>query len=149
MVAAGQCCSIGEMALLTSIAGGGITKWWVLHIVMSGCIIISIGTIDQHCQTGQEVPIMIHGWLGTEGRGIPPSLWSQVTCSCCCILRRRCVLYHHPCYCTCSPSFWLHTPTHQYMLTDKEQHTLDLWSMSTFKIPKGFQQREISLWWWM
>lgn len=82
-VAVGRCCSIGETAPLTSTAGGGNTKWWVQQRAGSGCIVISKGSMDQCCRTGQEVPITIHGWFGMERRGIPASLWSQVTCGCC------------------------------------------------------------------
>lgn len=48
--------------------------WRDYKMVSSGCIIISIGGVDQYCGTGQEVPIMIHGWFGAERRGIPTSL---------------------------------------------------------------------------
>lgn len=39
-----------------------------------GCIIISTGSRKQYCGTGQEVPITIHGWFGTERRGILTSV---------------------------------------------------------------------------
>lgn len=48
-----------------------------------GCITVSIGSVDQNCGTGQEVPITIYGWFGTERRGSPTGLWSLVTCDCC------------------------------------------------------------------
>lgn len=151
-VAAGRCCSIGETAPLISTVGGGTTKSWVLHFVGSGCIIISIGSIDQCCGTGQEVPIMIHNnglaqrgvgyWLACDPR------WPAVV-----VFGRSHVLYHHPCYCTCSRSLWIHTPTHRYTPVHKHTHmSIDPQSttvISTFKILIGFLHGEISLWWWM
>ena len=79
--AAGRCCSIGQTAPSTSTVAGGTTNWWVVR--RAGCVIVSVASMDQHRQTGQEVPITIHGWFGKERRGIPARLWSQVTCGYC------------------------------------------------------------------
>ena len=70
----GLCYSIAETDLLTSIVGGGTTKWWVQQRVGLGCIIMHIGKMDQYFQMGQEVPITNHGWFGMERRGIPARL---------------------------------------------------------------------------
>lgn len=155
-VGGGRCCSIGETAPLTSIVGGRTTKWWVLQRVGLGCIIISIGSMDQYCGTGQEVPITIHGWFGAKRRGIPASLWSQVTCGCCI----------WPPLCSLPPPMLLHLlslplpvilpHTNIHTLMHKHTHTRHVLHWPTehyclypsFKIPIAFLRREMSAWRW-